>query len=285
MINWNEFLWNVAGIGMFRKILELVKFFEDIVDNRQLLFSLAKNDFKSKYSGSFFGILWAFAQPLVTIFVFWFVFEVGFKSMPIQGYPFILWFICGYLPWVYFSDSLISSSSCLYEYSYLVKKVRFHISLLPLVKVISASFVHLFFLGFLIATFLLSGMKPMWYYFQVIYYFFALCFLIVGISWIASSVSAFFKDMSQIINIILQIGFWILPIFWNELKVTPTIQFILKINPMFYIIRGYRDCFIDMIPFWHRPYTTTFFWIEAVTIFIAGALIYRRLRPHFADVL
>lgn len=74
-------------------ILGLVNFFKDLVKDRQFLFRLAVNDFKAKYSGSLFGVIWAFVQPLVTILVFWFVFEMGFKSAPIDDFPFILWFI------------------------------------------------------------------------------------------------------------------------------------------------------------------------------------------------
>ncbi len=270
---------------MFSKVKSLIEFYKEIISSRQLFFTLAKNDFKAKYSGSVFGILWAFIQPLMTILVFWFIFQVGFKSSPIQGYPFILWFACGYIPWVYFSDAVLSASSCLYDYNYLVKKVKFQTSLIPLVKVISSAFVHMFFIGFIIILFCFNGMMPSLYYLQAIYYFFCLTFLLIGISWIVSSISAFFKDIVQIVNIMLQIGFWIVPIFWNEISVSPTILFLLKTNPMFYIIRGYRDSFVDMIMFWHRPYTTLLFWIETIVIFIGGALIYKKLNRHFSDVM
>ncbi|NSA02700.1 ABC-type polysaccharide/polyol phosphate export permease [Clostridium beijerinckii] len=125
-------------------ILGLVNFFKDLVKDRQFLFRLAVNDFKAKYSGSLFGVIWAFVQPLVTILVFWFVFEMGFKSAPIDDFPFILWFIPAYIPWIFFNDILISSSNCLYEYNYLVKKVKFRVSVLPIMKIVSAFFVHIF---------------------------------------------------------------------------------------------------------------------------------------------
>lgn len=61
-------------------ILGLVNFFKDLVKDRQFLFRLAVNDFKAKYSGSLFGVIWAFVQPLVTILVFWFVFEMDLSQ-------------------------------------------------------------------------------------------------------------------------------------------------------------------------------------------------------------
>ena len=52
----------------------------ELYHNRKLIFSLAKNDFKTKYAGSYLGIVWAFIQPVVTILVYWFVFSVGLKD-------------------------------------------------------------------------------------------------------------------------------------------------------------------------------------------------------------
>lgn len=268
------------------KIKEFVLFLKDIWFNRMLLFKLSKNDIKSRYAGSIFGVVWAFVQPLVTIFVFWFVFQVGFRNPPVDNVEFILWLITGYLPWTYFNDGVTSSSGCLYEYGYLVKKVKFRTSLLPLVKILSALFIHIFFIFFIWFMFLIYGhpFKIIWL--QSLYFSFCLTFLLTGMSWIMSSISVFFKDFSQIVNIILQIGFWLTPVFWDAEKMaTPFVNKILKINPMYYIIQGYRDTFINEYAIWHRQYIGFYFWTVALVIFVSGAVIYRKLRPHFADVL
>ncbi len=69
-----------------------------------MLVTLAKHDFRSKYFGSYLGLVWAFVNPIVTISIFWFVFEVGFKAKPIDDYPFILWLMAGMIPWFYFAE-------------------------------------------------------------------------------------------------------------------------------------------------------------------------------------
>jgi len=63
------------------------------------------------------------------------------------------------------------------------------------------------------------------------------------------------------------------------------IQSVLKLNPMFYIVQGYRESFIYFVPFWHHWEMTLYFWGFAGIVFILGGLIFLRLRPHFADVL
>ena len=63
------------------------------------------------------------------------------------------------------------------------------------------------------------------------------------------------------------------------------IQFLLMFNPMFYIVQGYRESFIYFVPFWHHWLMSLYYWAVTGFVFVLGALIFRRLRPHFADVL
>ena len=93
------------------------------IQNRKMILKLAKNDFKTKYAGSYFGIFWAFVPPIVTILLYWFVFQIGFRSEPVGDYPFVLWLTAGLVPWFYFSDAWNGGTASLLEYSYLVKKV------------------------------------------------------------------------------------------------------------------------------------------------------------------
>ena len=256
-----------------------------IWDGRKILISLIKNDIRSRYAGSFFGVIWAFAQPLVTILVFWFVFELGFKNPPVDNIQYILWFIPAYIPWLYFTDGVVSSTSCLTEYSYLVKKIKFRTSLLPIVKIMSSLYIHLFFVGFMVVIFAIYGYAPKLMYLQIIYYIIALSFLLCGISMIVSSISVFMKDFTQIISILLQIGFFLIPIFWNPKAMNTAVLLVLKLNPLYYIVQGYRDTFIDSVFFWERPLITVYYWCFSFIIFILGTIIYKRLRPHFADML
>jgi lipopolysaccharide transport system permease protein/teichoic acid transport system permease protein len=80
-------------------------------------------------------------------------------------------------------------------------------------------------------------------------------------------------------------GFWATPIFWDINMMPPNIQIILKLNPMFYVVQGYRDSFIYFCPFWSYPYLTLYFWTVTIILFVVGALIFQKLKPQFADVL
>lgn len=257
----------------------------ELYNNRKLMWNLSKNDFKTKYAGSYLGIFWAFVQPVITVLIYWFVFQVGFRTPAVQDFPFILWLVAGLVPWFFFSDAISNATNTMIEYSYLVKKVVFKISILPIVKILSALFIHIFFVGFAIILFALYGYPPTAHVIQVIYYTVCMFVLALGISYITSSVIVFFKDLGQIVAIILQIGVWMTPIMWDYNIIAPRYQWILKINPMYYIVEGYRDTFINHVWFWERYNQTLYFWIITIVLFGVGSTVFKKLKIHFADVL
>ena len=95
----------------------------------------------------------------------------------------------------------------------------------------------------------------------------------------------FFKDIGQIISILLQIGMWATPILWDVNTLSPTVQMIVKINPLVYIVNGYRTAIFEKTWFWEDFYSTMYFWIVTVVVFGIGALVFKRLKVHFSDVL
>lgn len=270
----------------FKKSKSVLMLAEELNNNRVLIWNLSKNDFKTKYAGSYLGIIWAFIQPIVTILLYWFVFEFGLKAgSPIKDVPFILWFMAGLVPWFFFQESLLNATNCMLEYSYLVKKVVFKISILPIIKIISALFIHLVFIGFLFIVGAIYGFYPSQYTIQLIYYSFCTFFMALAISYGTCAIVIFFKDLGQIINIFLQIGMWMTPIMWSYTIVPNRFQWILKLNPMYYIVEGYRDTIINHVWFFQRYFQTVYFWSISLGLFALGAMLFKKLKPHFADVL
>jgi ABC-type polysaccharide/polyol phosphate export permease len=243
------------------------------------------NDFRQRYLGSYLGILWAFIQPTITVLIFWFVFQVGFKSQPVNDVPFILWLIAGMFPWFFFNDALSNATNAVMENSYLVKKIVFKVSFLPIIKILSALIVHLFFIFFMYGLFMVYGYGFDLYWLQVFYYLGAMIVLILGISYITSSVVIFFRDMGQLVAMLLQFGFWMTPIFWSIDMVPVKYQWLIKLNPLYYIVEGYRDSMIHHVWFWEKPMLTLYFWVVALGMLWLGFSTFRRLKPHFADVL
>jgi lipopolysaccharide transport system permease protein len=263
----------------------LIAGLRDLVRSRSLLFDLAQRDFQTRYLGSALGLTWAFIQPTVSILILWFVFEVGFRSGPVLTYPFILWMTCGTIIWNFFGEAWGAGTGCVLESAFLVRKVRFRVGLLPIVKLLSALVIHTFFIGVCIAMFAVYGYAPRWNYLQIAYYLTGCALLITGLSWLTSSLVLFYRDLSQIVGMVLQFGFWLTPIFWNIDRLPAHWKWVAYANPMYYVVRGYRDAFMGTNWFWDYPLETVYFWSVTGGIFLLGATVFRRLRPHFADVL
>ena len=266
---------------MKRLYLFLVGLFKE----RKIIFELAKIDFKTKYLGSYLGIIWAFIQPAAYLLILWFVFQVGFKTKPIGDTPFILWLATGLAPWFFFSEALTNSTNAIIENSYLVKKVVFRIGTMPIIKILSSLFVHLFLISLLFAAYLLYRYALSIFYLQIFYYLFCAIMLLLGLSFITSALTVFIKDTAQVITILIQFGFWLTPIFWPINILPDKLHFFIKLNPIYYITQGYRNSFIYKIWFWEYPLWTLYFWVVTMVIFILGTIIFDRLKPHFADVL
>ncbi len=253
-----------------------------------LIWKLAKNDFVTKYSGNYLGVFWAFVQPMVTIAIYIFVFQVGFRAQDAKnGYPYALWLIAGIVPWFFFGEGMMGATNAFAEYSYLVKKVVFRIDILPLVKVFSSLFIHLFFVAFSLFIYLLNGKAPDLRFLQIIYYMFCLICLITVCSYVTASIVPFFKDFSQIVNVLVQIGMWLTPVMWNYDDLAETLGqwgLLFKLNPMFYIVQGYRDSFMLGGVFWNRS-MSLYFWAVVIILGFIGYKCLKKMKPHFADVL
>ncbi|MNO33429.1 Teichoic acid translocation permease protein TagG [compost metagenome] len=263
----------------------LKKWLRSFIHQQKFIIQMSKDDFKRKYAGSYLGIAWAFIQPTISLLIFWFVFQFGLKNQPVDNIPFILWLSAAMIPWNFFADALQSATNAIVETSYLVKKVLFKVEILPLIKIYSSLMVHLFFIVFLVTLFFIYGYYPNIYYLQIPYYLVCLFVLLLGLSWITSALVVFLKDVGQLISMLLQFGFWLTPIFYSYTMLPEKYAFLIKLNPLYYITEGYRGVFIYRFWFWERPELTLYFWIVALVILLIGYLLFKRLRPHFADVL
>lgn len=264
---------------------------KELWTSRKLIWKLSKNDFKTRYAGSYFGIIWAFVQPVITVLVYWLVFEKGFGAAPERfgsgvSVPFVIYLTSGLVPWFFFSEAVNNSTNALLEYNYLVKKVVFKISILPLIKIIAACFIHAFFLAVLLIIYVAYGYPLTVYNLQLLYYSFCIFMFVLALSYTFCSVVVFFRDLSQIVAIALQIGMWATPIMWSFSRVKDEpIAILFQLNPLYYVVSGYRQALFEHVWFFERWQMSLYFWGVTLLLFILGTVIFKRLKPHFADVL
>lgn len=255
------------------------------INDLVFIWQFAMDDFRAKYAGSVLGGIWAFLQPIITIVLYWFIFQLGFKSQPVKDFPFILWLIAGLVPWFFISDAVSNATASMIEYSYLVKKVLFNINILPLAKIISSLLVHMVLIIFVMIIYICWGYFPDVYYLQIPIYLIYMTILISGIVYLTTTLYVFFKDVIQIVSIALQIVFWLTPIVW-ELDVMPGIaRKVLVFNPVYYIISGYRNIFVYKQWFNENILMIFYYWVIAILLLVIGLRLFGKCKDHFADVL
>lgn len=267
-------------------ITEGLQFIGEIHERRQQIYNLTKRDFTDRYAGSFLGLVWAFIEPLAMMCIMWAVFSLGFRTQgSSDGIPFVAYLFTGQTVYNYFSGTIGSSASCIRSFSFLVKKIKFRIAILPIVKICSAFVLHVIFLFILMPIIWISGVSPTLFWLQTLYYICALTFLMLGLSWFLSAIGVFIKDIGHVVQILLTFGFWMTPIFWNIEMIPEQYRIYLFLNPIYYVVQGYRDSFLYQVPFWEHPVHSLYFWGISGTFFIVGIVVFKKLRPHFADVI
>lgn len=247
--------------------------------------ALAVRDLQSRYVGTLGGILWTFAHPLAVITIFYFVFAVGFKSQGPAGTPFMLWFVCGLVPWLFFNETLMAATDSITRHAHLIKKTVFPSEILPLVNITAGLVPHTIFLV------LVSGLL-VWYHVPftaervlVVYFLFCTCVLLVGLGWLLSAIQVFYRDVSHALSIVLNLLFWTTPIVWSPEMIPEGYRGLLFCNPIYYLVEGYRGLLVFNETVWPSAGHTAYFWCVVTAAFMAGAYVFSRLKPEFTDVM
>jgi ABC-type polysaccharide/polyol phosphate export permease len=267
---------------MYTKITQFIKL---LYSYRFIIGSMSVQEIKRRYAGTLGGFVWAIIHPLMMIIVYWFVFSVGFKVKPMGNVPFIIVFCCGMIPWMTFSESVSVSCNSIIATPHLVSKTVFPLGILPLIQVITGMISHGLMLIILVALLIFNNISLSLWNLQVFYYIFALFLFSLGLSWFVAAVNVFYRDLAQILTVILNIWFWSVPIVWPQNMVPEKYQFIIKFNPMNYIIEGYKNTFISHTPFWSDALLGAYFWVVCIVTLLAGAVVFFKLKSEFAEVI
>jgi ABC-type polysaccharide/polyol phosphate export permease len=252
---------------------------------REALYELAKRDFLSQYKKSYLGFFWAYIQPLTYILLLFLVFTFGLRTNPAGKLPFVVYLISGMVAWLFFSQTLTSLTNVVSAHSFLVKKGNLNLGILHISMICSAAVTHLVLVSVSLVICWLNGLVPSLYSLQVVYYLIAMFILLMGLGWITSSTSLFVEDVSNVVTILTQFGFWFTPIVWNISMIPRQYHWIIKMNPVYYIVTGYRDSLIYRVPFWSKPLEALYFWSLTGFILGVGAVVFKKLRPHFGGVV
>lgn len=269
-------------------MIETIKLiFDEHRQYKKQIFKLAKSDLVRTYKGAALGWSWAVIKPMVTIFVFWFGFTVGLRSgKPVEGYPYFLWLVAGFLPWFYMSDSITGGASCIRRYKHLVTKMKFPISVIPTYYNISNLYVHFALLAITICLFAVFGFMPDMYYLQIPLYMAMMFVYFVVWSLFAGLLSSISKDFQNLVGALSRAIFWMSGIIYNVNKIeNDAVILLLKFNPVTVIATGYRNVFIYKKWFFEDPIDIVCYLITTTIFIILALVMFKKTRKDIPDVL
>ena len=254
--------------------------FKNLYNYRELIKTSVKKDLGGKYKHSFFWVLWSFINPLLQIAVYAIVFPLIMRSN-IPNYT--VFMVCGLIPWNYFSIVINRASFTFIENGNIIKKVYFPREILPLSLVTSETINFLISTIIIICFTLAYGMGLTKYVLLYPLVLLVQYILLLGISLIVSSVTVYFRDLQHFIGVLLQLFFYATPIVYSIETIPENFRWILKLNPMTYIIEGFRDIF-----YYHQMPDIKMLGIIlllGINLCIVGYLVFNKLQKKFAEEL
>ena len=254
--------------------------------NRYRLFRLACYELKAQNNGTVFGFFWNLLNPALQILIYWFVFEIGLNAAaPRDGYPYIIWMIFGIIPWFYLSTSLVGSTGAIFNFSGVLKRMNFPPAVVPVKTVLSAFLGHLLAMCVVFSIFFLCGYGVGFNALWLIYFMFCSVAFLIGYVLFASAITVVFKDFQKLMNSIIRLLFYISPVVWSPERLPENLRFVLKLNPLAYIIDGYRESVLynhGLLFHWKQG---VYFWAFTLILFIVGCVVHMRLRKQFMDLI
>jgi ABC-type polysaccharide/polyol phosphate export permease len=256
--------------------------------NRNLLKNLILRDLKHRYVGSMGGFLWSVIHPIVLLISYTFIFGVIFGSRLGAGSGttnFAVFLLCGLLPWMLFSDTVVRNCSAISDNAPLVTKTIIPAEILPVSITISNLVHHL--IGLIILLSVLAGfytihISAIW----IVLYMVMLLLFAQGLGWIVAGLHVFVRDTIQALQIAMMLWFYFTPILYSmEMmdRAPKSIRFLAGLNPMAVIVIGYRNSLLNLA----QPALTgvAAAFVTSIIVFVLGAFLFRQAKPAFADVL
>ena len=254
--------------------------FKRIYNYRELLKTNVRKEIRGRYKNSILGVMWSFLNPLLQLAVY----AVIFGALLAGGDNTYHIYICvALIPWTYFTTSITQSAFTIIGNGDIIKKVYFPREILP-ISVVTSGAVNFMISTIIIIVFvLLAGLGLTKY---IVFYPLILLIqyiLLLGISFIVSSITVYFRDLEHIIGIILMAAFYGTPIVYKLEQLPDKLQVLMQLNPMTHLINAYRDIFYyQQMP--NLKALTVLFLISFLLV-VVGYFIFKKLQKGFAEQL
>lgn len=262
-----------------------MSFFERYINLEVQSLNLQKRIFSQGTLVQNWVFFWLLLQQLALILVFYFVFSVGFKARGPYGLEFMPWFITALVPWTFISGGLISVTNSITRNIFIVKKTPYPSQFLPIISIISELYVQMIFIAVLLVFLISYGFTINIQSLVIVKYIVFAALVVFGFGFFTSAMNVYSTDIGHALSIFLNLMFWMTPIVWDLTMIPDQYHWVALINPMFYVVNGYRECLLPMEQEPIYSWTSELLMFGAMLFILAGGLkFFKRSKNHFSDI-
>lgn len=262
------------------------------INHFYLIRRLSLYEIKSKNRNNYLGMGWELINPAIQLMIYWFVFGTIRDRAPIEvngvDIPFFTWLLAGFFLWTFSYQSIIKGSNSIYTRLRMLSKMNFPISVIPNFIIFSNFYIHVVLVAISIVIFQIMGYPINVFYLQLIYFIVATFSLLYAVALITSTLSTMIRDFHMFLNSVLRMLLYVSGVLWpiTLLEKFPLLMKIMMLNPLLYLIEGYRAAFFGTEWYFitHWQYTV-YFWILVIVLFFIGSTLHVKFRRHFIDYL
>ncbi len=247
---------------------------------KEMIRNLVRRDLRGRYKGSVLGFFWTILNPVLQLVVYTFLFSLVLRTN-IDKYHIFLF--VALVPWIFFSSCLVGGSSIILAQKDLIKKIYFPIEVLP-ISYVTSSFINMM-LSFIVifAVILLSGSTITLSVLYLPLIMIVEYVLALGVAYIASAVTVYFRDMEQILGIVGMAWMYLTPIMYSVDMIPKEYTGVLTANPITPIILAYRDVlYYGKVPEVTGLLTSL---LLGLVILVIGFALFHKLKRRFVEEL
>ena len=252
--------------------------FKELYQYRELLKTNVKKDIRGKYKASFLGVLWSFINPLLQVVVYWIVFPY---IMRVQTDNYLIFLICGIIPWTWFTTSITNGTTCITNNANLIKKVYFPREILP-ISIVTSGLINFLISCLIIVLFVLfGGVGLSWHLIFLPLVIIVQYIISLSLVFLLSAFNVYVKDVEYMVVFLLNLFFYATPILYSSEMFSGWFAWVFKLNPLAHLINAYRDIFyVHQVP---QILNLLILLVGGLIVLILCYIVFKKLEKRFAE--
>lgn len=267
---------------MFKSIRYVIT---ENITNIYRIYCIAKYELLGEIRDSKFGLFWNFASPAIQVATFYLVFGVALHRKGQQNVEYLPWVVVGFCAWWFIQPCIVQGCSAIFAKTNVITKMKFPVSVLPMTVIAKELFNHFCMLCIGFVVLLLFGFYPNIYWLGIIYYMICAIALLEALALITSVLTMLWRDVKKLVTSLMRMLLYLSTVLFAENFGIAILDVFMKLNPVYYIVQGYRDCLLFEKSIFAHPALTLYFWLLIIALFSIGSYLMYKFKTKFIDMI